>query len=97
MDSRFDRPRALTRLRAWLAVLCVGALGAAGLVFAQSASAAISIDTSAYYVIVNANSGKAIDLWEWSTADGGEFRQWPRTDATTSSSSSSAPAAAPTG
>ena len=81
MRTRSAPPRRLTYLRAWLAALCVATLGAAGLAFAGSANAAISIDTSASYVIVNANSGQAIDLWEWSTADGGEFRQWPRTDA----------------
>ena len=58
------------------------AMAPAMVVVSQSAAeAAISIDTNAYYVIVNANSGKAIDLWEWSTVDGGEFRQWARTDA----------------
>nr|WP_245713003.1 RICIN domain-containing protein [Micromonospora nigra] len=41
---------------------------------------AATVDTSAHYVFVNRHSGKAMDLWEWSTADGGEIRQFSRTD-----------------
>ncbi|UOE21778.1 RICIN domain-containing protein [Thermobifida halotolerans] len=42
---------------------------------AQSAAAA-TIDTDAYYVLVNRHSGKAMDVWEWSTDNGGEIRQY---------------------
>ena len=65
----------------WTAVGLAVALGAGGLALAQSAQAAISVNTSSWYVLVNAGSGKALDLYNWSTADGGEFRQWTRTDA----------------
>ncbi|MBT9527697.1 MAG: RICIN domain-containing protein [Rhizobacter sp.] len=47
-----------------------------------SAHAAITVDTNAWYVIVNANSGKALDLYNWVTTDGAEFRQWTRADGT---------------
>ncbi|MFG1949384.1 RICIN domain-containing protein [Nonomuraea sp. NPDC048826] len=36
------------------------------------------IDTSAWYVLVNRNSGKALDVYNLSTADGGRITQWTR-------------------
>jgi hypothetical protein len=52
------------------------------LALAGPARAAITVDPNAWYVLVNANSGKALDLYNWLTTDGAEFRQWNRTDAT---------------
>ncbi|WP_327106044.1 non-reducing end alpha-L-arabinofuranosidase family hydrolase [Nonomuraea glycinis] len=46
---------------------------------AQSAHAA-TIDTNAWYVLVNRNSGKALDVYNLSTADGGRITQWTRND-----------------
>ncbi|MFC5828765.1 non-reducing end alpha-L-arabinofuranosidase family hydrolase [Nonomuraea insulae] len=43
----------------------------------QSASAA-TVDTNAWYVLVNRNSGKALDVYNLSTADGGRITQWAR-------------------
>jgi len=57
-------------------VLTVGALMAG-----TSAQAAITVDSQAWYVVVNANSGKALDLYNWMGSDGAEFRQWSRLDA----------------
>ncbi|MFI6787995.1 non-reducing end alpha-L-arabinofuranosidase family hydrolase [Nonomuraea sp. NPDC050383] len=45
----------------------------------QSAHAA-TIDTNAWYVLVNRNSGKALDVYNLSTADGGRITQWTRND-----------------
>ncbi|MBC6462842.1 endo-1,4-beta-xylanase [Actinomadura sp. HBU206391] len=36
------------------------------------------IDTNAWYVLVNRNSGKALDVYNLSTADGGRITQWTR-------------------
>ncbi|MEO3789639.1 RICIN domain-containing protein [Nonomuraea sp. B10E15] len=36
------------------------------------------IDTSAWYALVNRNSGKALDVYNLSTADGGRITQWSR-------------------
>ncbi|SET14321.1 glucuronoarabinoxylan endo-1,4-beta-xylanase [Nonomuraea wenchangensis] len=36
------------------------------------------VDTSAWYVLVNRNSGKALDVYNQSTADGGRITQWTR-------------------
>ncbi|MBX6384854.1 MAG: family 43 glycosylhydrolase [Microbispora sp.] len=64
----------LTCLLAALATVLAGAL-----VRVTPASAA-SVDTSAWYVLINRNSGKALDVYNWSTADGGSLVQWSRTD-----------------
>ncbi|WP_412101378.1 RICIN domain-containing protein [Micromonospora ureilytica] len=56
----------------------VGA-AAAVLVGAPPATAA-SIDTNAYYVLVNRNSGKVLDVRDTSTADGAVIQQWSRND-----------------
>jgi endo-1,4-beta-xylanase len=36
------------------------------------------VDTSAWYVLLNRNSGKALDVYGLSTADGGRIAQWAR-------------------
>ena len=53
--------------------------GAVAVVAAPSASAA-SIDTNAWYVLVNRNSGKALDVYNLATADGARITQWTRND-----------------
>ncbi len=68
-----------TRARRTISAL-VFAAGAALLLGPRPAASAITLDTNAWYVIVNANSGKALDLYNWVTADGAEFRQWTRAD-----------------
>ncbi|MEV4141002.1 endo-1,4-beta-xylanase [Dactylosporangium sp. NPDC049742] len=37
------------------------------------------VDTSAWYVLVNRNSGKAVDVYNFATNDGGRITQWTRT------------------
>ncbi|MEV6298527.1 pectate lyase [Actinoplanes sp. NPDC051861] len=65
--------------RSWAAaaitVLTTAGLGAVGLVTAQQASAA-TIDLNAYYVLKNQHSGKVLDVWNLSTADGAVINQW---------------------
>ncbi|WP_291811955.1 endo-1,4-beta-xylanase [Cellulomonas sp.] len=39
-----------------------------------------SIDTNAWYVLVNRSSGKALDVYNLSTADGADIVQWSRND-----------------
>ncbi|GIE95119.1 pectate lyase family protein [Paractinoplanes rishiriensis] len=77
--NRLTRHRVLRRLAP--AAALVVAIPATLAVLATSSQAA-TVDTSAQYVFVNRHSGKAMDLWEWSTADGGQIRQFTRTDAT---------------
>ncbi|MEV0146484.1 MULTISPECIES: RICIN domain-containing protein [unclassified Nonomuraea] len=61
-------------LAALSALLLLGVL-----LTAQDASAA-TVDTTTWYVLVNRNSGKALDVYNLSTADGGRITQWARND-----------------
>ncbi|MGA5065210.1 non-reducing end alpha-L-arabinofuranosidase family hydrolase [Streptomyces exfoliatus] len=47
---------------------------------AQPAGAAPVIDTNASYVLVNRNSGKALDVYNLATGDGARITQWSRND-----------------
>ncbi|MCQ4209970.1 non-reducing end alpha-L-arabinofuranosidase family hydrolase [Streptomyces longispororuber] len=70
------RPRRL--LRRILTVLSPLLLVAAFL-GAQPAEAA-TVDTNASYVLVNRNSGKALDVYNRATTDGARITQWSRND-----------------
>src|SRR5206468_2886238 len=76
-------PRA-TRLRrpGWRVGLAValGTVLVAGSVVAMSVgnASAATVDTTAWYEIVNHNSGKALDVCSKSTADGACIEQWTR-------------------
>jgi len=61
---------------AWKSMLA--ALAAAVLVAASAAAA--TVDTSAWYVLVNRNSGKAVDVFNLATNDGARIAQWTRND-----------------
>src|SRR5688572_33176737 len=50
-----------------------------GAVTAPSVSAA-TVDTGAWYVLINRNSGKALDLFNLATNDGAIIAQWTRND-----------------
>ncbi|MFF5336210.1 non-reducing end alpha-L-arabinofuranosidase family hydrolase [Streptomyces sp. NPDC013181] len=63
------------RLLALLAPLLL----VAGFLGAQPAHAA-SVDTNASYVLVNRNSGKALDVYNLATGDGARITQWTRND-----------------
>ncbi|AEI12417.1 Endo-1,4-beta-xylanase [Cellulomonas gilvus ATCC 13127] len=39
-----------------------------------------TVDTSAWYVLVNRNSGKALDVYNLATTDGARITQWARND-----------------
>ncbi|MBO0900900.1 pectate lyase [Cellulomonas sp. zg-ZUI222] len=75
------RPPAARRpFRVALAAALTLALGGTlGLATAVGASAA-SVDTNAWYVLVNRQSGKVMDVTGTSTADGAAIQQWPRND-----------------
>ncbi len=67
--------------RRWATVLVAAttavSAGVVGLVAAPVASAA-TVDTGTSYVLLNRNSGKALDVYNLSTANGGDIVQWPR-------------------
>ncbi|MEV8439379.1 non-reducing end alpha-L-arabinofuranosidase family hydrolase [Actinosynnema sp. NPDC051121] len=62
------------------AAAVVALLGGLLTVSTTPASAA-TVDTTAWYVLVNRNSGKALDVSGASTADGAKITQWTRTNA----------------
>ncbi|SER23386.1 non-reducing end alpha-L-arabinofuranosidase family hydrolase [Lentzea albida] len=70
------RRRRMAGISAAVAVLLGGLLAAFG---ATSVSAA-TVDTSAWYVLVNRNSGKALDVYNLATNDGARITQWARND-----------------
>jgi beta-xylosidase len=59
-----------------VAVLVGGALAAVS----PSPASAATVDTNAWYVLVNRNSGKALDLYDRATGDGARITQWSRND-----------------
>ncbi|MFY1689164.1 non-reducing end alpha-L-arabinofuranosidase family hydrolase [Plantactinospora sp. WMMB782] len=63
-------------------VVAVGAatvlLGGAVAVVASTPAAAATVDTNAWYVLVNRNSGKALDVYNLATNDGARITQWAR-------------------
>lgn len=63
-------------LAAGLAVALGGTLGLA----TAAGAAAASVDTNAWYVLVNRQSGKVMDVTGTSTADGAVIQQWTRND-----------------
>ncbi|MEH1013980.1 RICIN domain-containing protein [Micromonospora sp. CPCC 206060] len=75
--TRSRRPRRWRTGPVFAAVLVL--VGAGTLVAAPAASAA-TVDTGATYVFVNRHSGKAMDLWNWSTADNAPVNQYTRND-----------------
>ncbi|MFC4008990.1 non-reducing end alpha-L-arabinofuranosidase family hydrolase [Nonomuraea purpurea] len=62
----------------YLAVLATLATLLASLFVAGQPANAATVDTNAWYVLVNRNSGKALDVYNLSTADGGRITQWTR-------------------
>ncbi|MFG1738666.1 RICIN domain-containing protein [Micromonospora chalcea] len=78
MTARLSRGRGrLSRLLAGVVALLVGGV-VVGAVPAPVSAA--TVDTSAYYVLVNRNSGKALDLYNQATNDGARITQWTRND-----------------
>src|ERR671914_737556 len=67
-------------LRRGLAALSSLLLIGAFLTVQASSANGATVDTSAWYVLVNRNSGKALDVYNRSTADGARITQWTRND-----------------
>ncbi|WP_326550292.1 non-reducing end alpha-L-arabinofuranosidase family hydrolase [Micromonospora sp. NBC_01813] len=83
--SIFGRSPAITppRRRGWLprvatAGVMAVVIGGAAVAVAQPPAAAATVDTSAWYVLVNRNSGKALDVYNLATNDGARITQWTR-------------------
>ncbi|WP_421732897.1 RICIN domain-containing protein [Cellulomonas sp.] len=69
------------KARRLVAALASGiTLALAGVMLAALPAQAATVDTSAWYVLVNRQSGKALEVRDFSTADGGIMQQWTRND-----------------
>ncbi|GID90680.1 RICIN domain-containing protein [Amorphoplanes digitatis] len=81
MSARDTSPGTLRR-RGYLAIAAMLALlaGIGVTVVRAPAASAATIDTSASYVLVNRNSGKALDVYNLATNDGARITQWSRND-----------------
>ncbi|GLY29749.1 alpha-N-arabinofuranosidase [Kineosporia sp. NBRC 101731] len=69
---------ALSAVTLLVAAVMLGGNGAAAV--PVSAASAATIDTSTSYVLVNRNSGKALDVYNLATTDGAKIVQWARND-----------------
>jgi endoglucanase len=72
------------RRQRWSRVVAAvtAALIAGGIVAVTASEAsAATVDVSAWYVLVNRNSGKALDVYGADTSDGARITQWTRNDA----------------
>jgi beta-xylosidase len=67
------------RSRSALAAALATALVVTGLAITTTASAA-AVDTSTFYVLLNRNSGKALDVFNFATNDGARITQWTRSN-----------------
>ncbi|MEV7965988.1 family 43 glycosylhydrolase [Sphaerisporangium sp. NPDC088356] len=74
---------AFPRRRGWrslLAVFVTVVLAGSMVAIGTTTASAASVDTSAWYVLVNRNSGKALDVYNLATNDGARITQWARND-----------------
>ena len=77
------RMLALTRVgwrRALITLLTPVLVAGAAVALDTGAASAATVDTNAWYLLVNRNSGKAMDVSGASTADGAAINQWSRHD-----------------
>ncbi len=63
-----------------LAIIATVATLLVGLLVAVQSANAATVDTNAWYVLVNRNSGKALDVYNLATNDGARITQWTRND-----------------
>ncbi|GAA0251078.1 non-reducing end alpha-L-arabinofuranosidase family hydrolase [Saccharothrix mutabilis subsp. mutabilis] len=73
---RRARGRRAAGIAAAVAVLLGGMVAA----FSAAPASAATVDTTAWYVLVNRNSGKALDVYNLATNDGARITQWTRND-----------------
>ncbi|MEO3797507.1 pectate lyase [Nonomuraea sp. B10E15] len=84
--TRDPRSRRWRRLPATLAAMLTAVLTAVltatvgAIAVAPLPAQAASVDTNAWYVLVNRHSGKALDLYDFATNDGAPIVQWARND-----------------
>ncbi|KAB8194154.1 alpha-L-arabinofuranosidase [Nonomuraea phyllanthi] len=77
MSTKSDESEHIVRLR-FLAILTTMAALLASLFVGIQPAGAATVDTNAWYVLVNRNSGKALDVYNLATNDGARITQWAR-------------------
>ena len=77
---RLGRLRRGGGLRALVTLLATVLAASMAVAVNSGAASAATVDTSAWYVLVNRNSGKALDVSGASAADGAVIHQWSRHD-----------------
>ena len=85
MHANSEAPQTSPRRRNWRSGVVAATamiLAAGGIAVTTNTAVASAVDTNAWYVLLNHNSGKALDVNGASTADGAKLVQWSRTDAT---------------
>lgn len=84
MNSFGEISPAVLRRRRWrlgmASVVVTVLLGGAMLQLGATSAAAATVDPNASYVLVNRNSGKALDVYNLATNDGARITQWSRND-----------------
>jgi Glycosyl hydrolase family 62/Ricin-type beta-trefoil lectin domain-like len=82
--KRDHRPRVPSRSAsgrpAMAGVLVAALVATAAVALNTTPASAATVDTSAWYVLLNRNSGKALDVYNLATNDGARIVQWPRND-----------------
>ncbi|MFD9334660.1 non-reducing end alpha-L-arabinofuranosidase family hydrolase [Streptomyces sp. NPDC060028] len=76
----WSRPPSPVHLRRRLLAVLAPLLLLAAFLGVQPAGAATAVDPNASYVLVNRNSGKALDVYNLATNDGARITQWTRND-----------------
>ncbi|SBV25119.1 Ricin-type beta-trefoil lectin domain-like [Micromonospora krabiensis] len=71
-------PRRRSMLRLVIAGMAALVIGGATAAVVSTPAAAATVDTNAWYVLVNRNSGKALDVYNLATNDGARIVQWAR-------------------
>ncbi|MCO1597478.1 family 43 glycosylhydrolase [Micromonospora sp. RHAY321] len=75
---------AVSGRRGWLsrvaAAVVAVLIGGTLVAVSPTPASAATVDPNAWYVLVNRNSGKALDLYNMATADGARISQWSRND-----------------
>ncbi|NUT91759.1 MAG: alpha-L-arabinofuranosidase [Saccharothrix sp.] len=74
--ARRPRGRRIAGVTAAVGLLLGGLVAA----FSAAPASAATVDTTAWYVLVNRNSGKALDVYNLATNDGARITQWTRND-----------------
>ncbi|MEV4656676.1 non-reducing end alpha-L-arabinofuranosidase family hydrolase [Micromonospora sp. NPDC049301] len=65
-------------LRVFAGGVMAAVVGGAAAAVVSTPAAAATVDTTAWYVLLNRNSGKALDVYNLATNDGARITQWAR-------------------